>query len=84
MSDSACCKELCNETDDEFDAVVETIMKCNEFKSNFARQLSNRYDVNLPEPDKNDDEIQKNPTESNVPDSPEKVRFLIPSLLVKN
>lgn len=64
--------EQCHE--DEFNISVESIMKCGDFKSNFARRLSNRYIAKAPVQlhSKYDDSRKKRSLD--VLSSPEEVR----------
>ncbi|XP_013184846.1 uncharacterized protein LOC106130537 [Amyelois transitella] len=64
--------------DEEFSLPVESIMRCENFKSNFARRLSNRYIIRTPSIPKQDNTLKLRPQDAaiikNTPDkAPERI-----------
>lgn len=53
--------------EDDFNKPVESIMRCEDFKSNFARKLSNRYISWTPGAKKNDSALKLYHTEKQKP-----------------
>lgn len=69
---------------EEFSRPVESIMRCQDFKSNFARRLSNRYTSRSPvSSPKQDTALKLQPYENNTAESvPDTVSFAIIILLL--
>lgn len=55
--------EMIGKVEEEFSRPVESIMRCEDFKSNFARRLSNRYISRTPVTTKQDTSLKLLPTD---------------------
>lgn len=54
--------DMIGKVEEEFSRPVESIMRCEDFKSNFARRLSNRYTSRSPVAARQDTSLKLLPT----------------------
>ncbi|XP_075990686.1 uncharacterized protein LOC142986218 [Anticarsia gemmatalis] len=59
--------------DEEFSRPVESIMRCEDFKSNFARRLSNRYISRSPATTKRQNSLRLHTADETVDNAPERI-----------